>query len=58
MLNHNLLIDYYLKKLDINNQMYRVENISNFILGEQGHLYIIYAYGNNNFTSETDLIII
>lgn len=37
--------------------MYKLENTDNFILGEKSHLYIIYAYGNNNFTSETDLII-
>ena len=51
-------LGYEVYTRDINNQMYRVENTSNFILGEQGHLYIIYAYGNNNFTSETDLIIL
>lgn len=56
---HSLIdLGYEVYTRDINNQMYRVENISNFILGEQGHLYIIYAYGNNNFTSETDLIIL
>lgn len=37
--------------------MYKLENTNNFILGEKSHLYIIYAYGNNNFTSETDIII-
>lgn len=43
---------------DINDEMYKFENINNFILGEDGMLYIIYAYGNKTYTSETDLIII
>lgn len=43
---------------DVNNKMYRVENVTNFILGEKGHLYIIYAYGNTSFTSQLDIVII
>ncbi len=54
------LIDlgYEIYTRNVNDDMYKLENTSNFILGENGHLYIIYAYGNNNFTSQTDLIII
>lgn len=53
------LIDlgYEIYTRNIDDDMYKLENANNFILGENGHLYIIYAYGNNNFTSETDLII-
>lgn len=51
-------LGYEVYSRNINDQMYRLENASTFILGEQGHLYLIYAYGNNNYTSETDLIII
>lgn len=43
---------------DVNNKMYRVENVSNFIIGEKDHLYIIYAYGNTSFTSQLDIVII
>ena len=36
--------------------MYKVENTPNYFLGKDGRLYLIYAYGNNNFTSEFDII--
>lgn len=52
----NLGYEVYTRNVD--DEMYNLENTSNFLLGEKSHLYIIYAYGNNNFTSETDLIII
>ena len=35
-----------------------LENTSTFYLGEDGNLYIIYAYGNNEFTNEMDIIVI
>ena len=37
--------------------MYKVENTPNFFLGENNYLYLVYAYGNNNYTSEIDLVI-
>lgn len=39
-------------------EMYKVENTSNFFLGKNNYLYLVYAYGNNNYTSEKDLVII
>lgn len=44
-------------KRDLNNAMYITDNISNFFLGEDGKIYIVYAYGNSNFTSEMDIIV-
>lgn len=41
---------------DINSEIYQLANVDNFFLGENSKLYIIYAYGNNNFTSEMDII--
>lgn len=43
-------------KRDLNNAMYLAENVSNFFVGQNGQIYIIYAYGNNNATSEIDII--
>lgn len=43
-------------KRDLNNAMYLAENVSNFFIGKNGQIYIIYAYGNNNATSEIDII--
>lgn len=36
--------------------IYKLENIKTFMEGPNGELYIIFAYGNNNFTSEMDVI--
>lgn len=53
-----------LKKLGYNifernhkNDMYKVENTTEFFLGKDNFLYLIYAYGNDNYTSELDLVI-
>ena len=43
-------------KRDINNDIYHLDKTDNFFIGKEGKLYIIYAYGNNNFTSEMDII--
>lgn len=40
-----------------NDSMYKIENTPNFFLGKNNHLYLVYAYGNNNHTSEIDLVI-
>lgn len=37
--------------------IYKIENTANFFLGKDNYLYLIYAYGNNNYTSELDLVI-
>ena len=37
--------------------MYKIDNTANYFLGIDNSLYIVYAYGNNNFTSEIDLVI-
>ena len=41
---------------DINSDIYQVDNITNFFIGADGKLEIVFAYGNNNFTSEMDII--
>lgn len=51
----NLGYNIYSRELD--NGMYQVENSKEFYLTENT-LYIIYAYGNETFTSEMDLIVI
>lgn len=43
-------------KRDLNNAMYLIDNVNNFFIGEEGKIYIVYAYGNSNFTSEIDII--
>ena len=42
---------------NINDAMYTIENTTTYFIGANGKLYIIYPYGNANFTSETDVIV-
>ncbi len=37
--------------------VYEIENTPNFFLGKNNYLYLVYAYGNNEYTSEYDLVI-
>ena len=39
------------------NEMYKVENSKEFFV-KNGKIYIVYAYGNENLTSEMDLVIV
>ena len=41
---------------NVDDSIYDVKNISEFFFREDGTLYIVYAYGNNNYTSELDII--
>lgn len=49
---------YQIYNRDINASVYEIENTENFYIGKDGKLYIIYAYGNNQVTSEIDIIVI
>lgn len=42
---------------DLSSDIYKVENASTFFLTQDGYVYIVYAYGNNDYTNEMDLII-
>lgn len=48
---------YTVYQRDYNSDIYLVENTENYFLGQDGMLYIIYAYGNNDDTNEMDIII-
>ncbi len=48
---------YSVYSRDLNSDIYKLENISNYLLGANGELYIIFAYGNQNHTSEMDIIL-
>lgn len=48
---------YQVYKRDVASQIYKFENIKNFFTDDKGNLYVLYAYGNNNITSELDVII-
>ena len=42
---------------DLSSDMYKVANTSTFFLTQDGYVYVVYAYGNNDYTNEMDLII-
>lgn len=52
------LIDlgYKVYERNLTDEMYKIEKVTNFFYGPNGALYIIYAYGNNSYTSELDII--
>lgn len=43
-------------KRDLNSAIYATDNVTNFLVGKNGTIYIVYPYGNTNATSETDVI--
>lgn len=43
---------------DATSDTYKIENAKEFFLGDKGYLYIIYPYGNKEYTSEMDIVII
>ena len=50
--------DNTLYKRELTNPIYSIDKVTNFILGRNGELYIIYAYGNqaNVYLSEMDIV--
>ena len=48
---------YTVYNRNISDDMYKIAGVSNFYLGESEELYIIFAYGNNNYTSDMDIIL-
>lgn len=50
-------LGYTIFDRDYKSALYKMQNTSGFFLGEDGYLYLVYAYGNQNFTSEMDLIV-
>lgn len=50
-------LGYNVNVRDVNSDFYKIENAEQFFIGENGYLYVIYPYGNNEFTSEMDVVI-
>lgn len=56
--NQNLIESgYSIYQRDYTSNMYEISNSKNFLYGKDGMLYVIYAYGNDEDTSEKDLVI-
>ena len=42
---------------DVEGDMYKVENATTFFLTDDGYVYVVYAYGNKDYTNEMDIVI-
>lgn len=50
-------LGYNMYKRDVNSDMYEVPNIEQYFIGEDGNVYVVFAYGNFDQTSEMDVVI-
>ena len=50
-------LGYNVYMRDLTSDIYEIQNTTNYILGANNYLYIIYPYGNANFTDEMDVIV-
>ena len=50
-------LGYSVYQRNYDSDLYNINNVTEFFLGENNALYIIFAYGNENHTSEMDLIV-
>ncbi len=52
------LIDlgYEVYERNLQDEMYKIDNVDNFFYGPNGVLYVIFAYGNNSYTTEEDIV--
>lgn len=48
---------YSVFKRNLEDSMYNKNNLTTYMLGPSNELYIIFAYGNRNFTSEMDIVL-
>ncbi len=57
--NAKIIAESYgtLYERDLQSEIYKLENTQNFFLTQDGYIYIVYAYGNNDYTNEMDIII-
>ena len=52
-----LELGYNTNVRDSKSNTYKIENAEEVFIGEKGYLYVVYPYGNNEFTSEMDVVI-
>lgn len=50
-------LGYNMYKRDVNSDIYELPNIEEYFLGEDGNVYVVFAYGNFDQTSEMDVVI-
>lgn len=50
-------LGYDIYTRDVNSDIYELDKTTEYFLGENNKLYLVYAYGNKNFTSEMDILV-
>ena len=50
-------LGYKVYLIDSNSDIYKLDNITEYFIGEDNVKYVIFAYGNQNNTSEMDIVI-
>ncbi|MBQ9657734.1 MAG: hypothetical protein IJV31_03085 [Clostridia bacterium] len=50
-------LGYVFFQRDYTNDIYEINNTTEYFIGENGYIYLVYAYGNEQNTSELDVII-
>ena len=50
-------LGYTTYKRDYTSDVYSINNVTEYFMGKDNALYIIYAYGNENNTNEMDVVI-
>lgn len=50
-------LGYNIYSRDYTSDIYSINNVSEYFMGNDNVLYVIYAYGNENHTSEMDIIV-
>ena len=51
-------LGYNIYERDYTSNIYKIKNTTEFFIGQDGYLYLVYAYGNDHYTSELDLVIL
>ena len=52
------IVGQMIYKRDVNSDIYKIDNTNTYFLGKNNYLYILYPYGNSNYTSEIDIIVL
>ena len=56
--NAKALSEYYdAYQRNVNDEIYKIEKSNQFLVTQDGYVYVIYAYGNNENTNEMDIVI-
>ena len=50
-------LGYSIYPRDYTSDIYNINNVTEYFMGEDNALYIIYAYGNENHTNEMDIVV-